>query len=86
MEISWCEERQGEMGGGWDPGPPQPQRPGELDVFRDETNILILKSTNEELSKERPRDIYINIKQVIPNLQYCKRLKSGDYLIKINKK
>lgn len=73
-------------GGGWDPGPPQPQNPGALDAFQDETNMLIIKDTNAELKKSRPRDIYININQVIPNLQYCKKLKSGDFLIKINKR
>lgn len=73
--------------GGWgDPGGglPAPGYPGALAMFSDDTHTLLMKGSDEDKLKTiRERDVYIDIKKVIPDIINCKRLKSGDYLIKV---
>ena len=77
-------------GGGskWrDPGDlPAPEHPGSLDIFKDNTYMLMVKDRDSDLLKRaRPRDVYKTISEVIPNILHCKRLESGNFLIKIDK-
>lgn len=78
-------------GGGWgDPGGRgqlTPRNPGALDIFRDNSIMLLMKNRGQDtlLTNARTRDIYRYISQVIPNLQFCKRLQDGNFLMKIDK-
>ena len=72
-------------GGGWrDTGShlPTPGNPAAMNLFKEDTCMLLIKG-DDKLHYTRPRDIYTNITKLIPNIQHCKRLNSGDYLIKI---
>lgn len=65
---------------------PAPERPGNLDMFKDNTYMLMVKDRDGDLLKQaRPRDIYKSISAVIPNILHCKRLESGNFLVKIDK-
>lgn len=87
----------GSASGGWDPGPPLPQRsgggglpapgkPDAMDVFRDDgTYMVLMKGQDHALKDSRPREIFKHLPKVIKEIHFCKKLNSGDYLIKINK-
>ena len=72
-------------GGRWrDPGShlPAPGNPSSMQIFKEDTCMLLIKG-DDKLHTTKPRNIYTNISKMIPNIQLCKRLNSGDYLIKI---
>ena len=88
--MSGSSEEAAEMGtntgGSWDPGGslPTPADPRSMDQFKnDGTLMMIMEGTNDKLKEERPRDVYINLEKVIKNIIMCKRIKSGDYLMKV---
>ena len=75
----------GDPGGGM-PALPQPGNLETLKIYQDQLTVMvILKGTDDQLHETRPRDIYSEIPKIIRNLHMCKKLKSGDYLLRVNK-
>lgn len=80
-------------GGAWgDPGGgrrglPVPGNPGAMNMFKDDTIMLIMKNrgTDTHLTDIQPRKVFSYVSQVIPNIHFCKRLQDGNYLMKIDK-
>ena len=63
----------------------QPQNPEALNIFKDNSYMVIMKGTNDELKNSRPKVIYdlIHNKKVIPT-KSVKQIRNGNYLIKID--
>ena len=63
----------------------QPQNPDALNIFKDNSYMVIMKGTNDELKNSRPKVIYdlIHNKKVIPT-KSVKQIRNGNYLIKID--
>ena len=63
----------------------QPENPTALNIFKDNSYMVLMKGTNEELKNSRPKVIYdlIYNQKVIPT-KSVKQLRNGSYLIKID--
>lgn len=75
--------------GGWgDPGGglPLADNPGAMDSYRDDgTYVVLMKGVDDSLKESRPRELFKYLPKVIKDIHFCRKLKSGEYLIKINK-
>lgn len=79
--INWAED---DPGGG---GLPQPEEPEELNQYRDNSYMILLRGTDDELKRTSLRTLYQILKpgKVIKNIYNCTPLKPGEFLLKINK-